>query len=210
MAAKTSWHRYGMKLRHCHPVYTRLFVMLMWLHWHYTHTRLTALFLGLPRWAGTRKVKPIWILLEQETVSGSGISWSVCKSAPRSRQITTPAPHHSIFYTPDSLPATQPTVSKHKYIGTICFRNTLSCLIIIGCCWSVRITMIRWRMMRNGFWMRWLWMAWDTLVPLVFRFQKNTVWDLFLLSNRLFLLLLKFSFRVTISFINLKSWGFTD
>jgi len=29
---------------------------------------------------------------------GSGISWATCKqSAPRSRQITTPAPHHSIF-----------------------------------------------------------------------------------------------------------------
>jgi len=37
------------------------------------------------------------ILLKQETVSGSGISWAVCKSAPRSCQITTPAPHHSIF-----------------------------------------------------------------------------------------------------------------
>jgi len=54
-------------------------------------------FLGLPRWAGTRKVKPIWILLKQDTVSGSGISWVICKSAPRSRQITTPAPHHSVF-----------------------------------------------------------------------------------------------------------------
>jgi len=29
---------------------------------------------------------------------GSGISWTVCKqSAPRSRQITMPAPHHSFF-----------------------------------------------------------------------------------------------------------------
>ena len=28
------------------------------------------------RRAGTRKVKPIWILLKQETVSGSGISWA--------------------------------------------------------------------------------------------------------------------------------------
>jgi len=65
----------------------------------HTHTRLTALFLGLPRWAGTRKVKPIWILLKQETVSGSGsgISWAICKSAPCSRQTTTPAPHHSVF-----------------------------------------------------------------------------------------------------------------
>ena len=63
----------------------------------HTHTRLTALFPGLPVWAGTRKVKPIWILLKQETVSGNGISWAICKSAPRSRQITTPAPHHSVF-----------------------------------------------------------------------------------------------------------------
>jgi len=38
---------------------------------------------------------------------------SICKSAPRPRQITTPAPHHSVFYRPDALPATQPTASKH-------------------------------------------------------------------------------------------------
>jgi len=79
----------------------------------HTHTRLAALCPGLPRWVSTRKVKPIWILLKQETVSSSGISWAVCKSAPRSRQITTPAPHHSGFYRPDALPATQPTASKH-------------------------------------------------------------------------------------------------
>ena len=34
-------------------------------------------------------------LLKQETVSGSGISWAICKSAPCSKQIITPAPHHS-------------------------------------------------------------------------------------------------------------------
>ena len=39
--------------------------------------------------ASTRKVKPIWILLKQETVSG--------KFAPRSRLITMPAPHHSFL-----------------------------------------------------------------------------------------------------------------
>ena len=72
-----------------------------------------ALFPGLPRWAGTSKVKPIWILLKQEKVSGSSFSWAMCKSAPHSRQITTPAPHHSVFYRPDALPATQPTASKH-------------------------------------------------------------------------------------------------
>ena len=30
-------------------------------------------------------------------MSGSGISWAICTSAPCSRQITTPAPHHSVF-----------------------------------------------------------------------------------------------------------------
>jgi len=44
--------------------------------------------------------------LKQETTSGSGISWAACKSARCSEQITTPAPHHSVFYTPDALPAT--------------------------------------------------------------------------------------------------------
>ena len=65
-------------------------------HTH-THTRLTALLSGLPGWAGTRKVKPIWILLKQETVSGSGISRAIRKSAPHSREITTPTPHRSVF-----------------------------------------------------------------------------------------------------------------
>ena len=44
-------------------------------------------------------------------MSGSGISWAIRKFATRSRQITTPAPHH--FYCPDALPAAQPKVSKH-------------------------------------------------------------------------------------------------
>ena len=74
--------------------------ILKFLTYTHTHTRLTALFPGLPGWAGTRKVKPIWILLKQETVSGSGIRWAICKSAPHSRQITMPAPHHSVFYSP--------------------------------------------------------------------------------------------------------------
>ena len=77
-------------------------------------TRLTALvqvYPGEP--VPERYVQPIWILLKQETVSGSGISWAICKSAPRSRQITMPVPHHSGFYRPDALPAAQPTASKH-------------------------------------------------------------------------------------------------
>ena len=86
-------------------------------HSYHTHTNtltcLTALCPGLTGYAGTRKVKPIWILLKQETVSGSGTSWATCRSAPRSRQINTPAPHHSVFYSLDALPAAQPTASKH-------------------------------------------------------------------------------------------------
>ena len=40
-------------------------------------------------------------------------SWAICKSARHSRQITTPATHHSVFYRPDALPVAQPTASKH-------------------------------------------------------------------------------------------------
>ena len=113
---------------------------------------LTALCPGLPGWAGTRKVKPIWILLKQETVSGSGISWAICKSAPSFRQITMPAPHHSIFYRPDALPAAQPTVSKHCLLYSrlfsigICFPSSFDlkvhkkCFVdcsLITCCISI-------------------------------------------------------------------------
>jgi len=78
-----------------------------------TKKQWTAPCPGLPGWAATSKVKPIWILLKQETVSGSDISWAICKSALRSRRITMPTPHHSVFYRSDALPAAQPTVSKH-------------------------------------------------------------------------------------------------
>jgi len=60
-----------------------------------------------------REIKTSLDLLEQETVSGSGNSWAACTSAPHPRQITMPAPHHSVFYRLDALPATQTTASKH-------------------------------------------------------------------------------------------------
>jgi len=40
----------------------------------------------------------------------SGIRWAICKSAPRSRQITTSAPHHSSFLQA-GCPSCQPTNS---------------------------------------------------------------------------------------------------
>ena len=76
----------------------------------HTHIRLTALFPGLPGSAGTRKVKPIGILLKQEIVSGSGINWAICKCAPCSRQITTPTPHQSVFLQA-GCPSCRPTNS---------------------------------------------------------------------------------------------------
>jgi len=62
---------------------------------------------GTTRMSRYQKGKTNLDLLKQETVSGSGIRWTICKSAPRSCQITTPVPHHSIFYRPDALPAAQ-------------------------------------------------------------------------------------------------------
>ena len=95
----------------------------IWSYLSHTHP-FNGPFPGLPRWAGTRKVKPVWILLKQETVSGSGISWTIYKSALRSRQITTLAPHHSVFYRPDALPATQPTASKYWRTDEVIYQIT--------------------------------------------------------------------------------------
>jgi len=87
-----------------------------------THTHLMALCTGLPKWAGTTKVKPIWILLKQQTVSGSGISWAICKSALRSRQIIMPAPTAQFFT--GRMPFLSPneqcqsTEGIHKYIDS--------------------------------------------------------------------------------------------
>ena len=65
-------------------------------------------------WYQKGKTKTNLDFLEQETVSSSGISWAICKSAPHSRQITTPESHHSVFYRPDALPVVQPTASNHR------------------------------------------------------------------------------------------------
>ena len=63
---------------------------------NYTHP-FSGPLSGTTQGSRYQKGETIWILLKQETVSGSGISWTICKSAPRSRQITTPAPHYSVF-----------------------------------------------------------------------------------------------------------------
>jgi len=56
--------------------------------YYYCTTRLTALFSRSTWLSRYQKCETNleWILLKQETVSGSGISWVVCKSACRYRQ----------------------------------------------------------------------------------------------------------------------------
>ena len=94
-------------------------------------------FSGTTQVSWYQKVKPIWILLKQEKVSGSGISWAIWKSAPCSRQIITPAPHHSVFYRPDALPVAQPTASKHwrqkSYPMLICIYTLYTCIHVCMC-----------------------------------------------------------------------------
>jgi len=65
----------------------------------HTHTHTHTHPFNGPLSGGTTQVSWYQILLKQEIVSGSGISWNIglCKSAPCFRQITTPAPHHSVF-----------------------------------------------------------------------------------------------------------------
>jgi len=82
----------------------------MYIH---TYTNLKALYPGTTRVRQYQKGKTNLDFTEAQTVSGSGISWAVCKSAPCSRQIATPAPHYSVFYRLDVLPAAQPSASKH-------------------------------------------------------------------------------------------------
>jgi len=81
-----------------------------------THTHLTAFFPGYwtTQVGWKQKDKPYWTILKQRWCSGSGISWTICKSfAPRSIQITTPAPHHSSFLWAGCHSCYHPTVSKH-------------------------------------------------------------------------------------------------
>jgi len=79
---------------------------------NYNNTHLMALCPGLRGWAVIRKVKPIWILLKQETVNGSGSSWAICKPAPCPRHITMLAPHHSVCT--DWMPFLQPNQQRQS------------------------------------------------------------------------------------------------
>ena len=92
---------------HSMPRRRVLYTKLLWRTHTHTHThQFNGPLSGTTRVSRYQRGKT-------KTVSGSDISWDIRKSAPRSRQITTPAPQHSVFYRPDALPAAQPTPSKH-------------------------------------------------------------------------------------------------
>jgi len=85
--------------------YCQYFSWRYFYHNTHTHTRLTALFPELPRWAGTRKVKPIWILLKQETVTWQ---WrQVCTLL----QTDNHATHHNSVFLQAGCPSCCPTNS---------------------------------------------------------------------------------------------------
>ena len=77
-----------------------------WPVYIYTHTCacLTALFAGTTQVSRYRKGKTN---LDFTEATESEWQWHLLG------HITTPAPHHSVFYRPDALPAAQPTASVH-------------------------------------------------------------------------------------------------
>ena len=78
-------------------------------NWLHTHTRLTALFPGLPRWASARKVKPIYFSEATDSEWQQG-HMQVCTLLQTDSHTSTPP---LCFYRPDALPVAQPTASKH-------------------------------------------------------------------------------------------------
>ena len=67
----------------------------------HTHILLTALFRNYPD------------LTEATVAVASAGPYASLHLTPDSRETTAPAPHHSVFLQARSLPAAQPTASKH-------------------------------------------------------------------------------------------------
>ena len=81
-------------------------------------------------------------------MSGSGISWAICKSASRSRQITTPAAHHSLFLQA-GCPSCSPTNSvkalkQTHYSRHLTERTRCVCVCVCTDDWW-RVNIRRWQ-----------------------------------------------------------------
>ena len=98
--------------------------------------------------------------------------WGTCKFAPRSRQITVPALHHSVFYRSDALPA-QPTASKHwkaTTIGTGFFISWMPIPNVCVCMMFVLVVPLR---------KRWVSMLQTRLrcISITCQFHGRTFWE---------------------------------
>ena len=76
-------------------------------------------------------------------MSGSDICWAICKSAPRFRQITTPAPHHSVFLQA-GCPSCRPTNSVKALKANFkkCTQEKIGCFFLPRR--SVSLLWLRW------------------------------------------------------------------
>ena len=104
--------------------------------------RLTACYSRTTWYSNTRKVKANLDFNETRddgvAVPSAGQYANHLHLTP-CRQITTPAPHHSIFYRPDALPNAQPTVSKHwRQLLTYLQWNTNKKSYVI---WSIELVL---------------------------------------------------------------------
>ena len=106
LTTNMSWYQ---RNSHSLPSFVGIIQKLISYNTHtHTHTHTHPFYSPLDfvrDYPGEPVTEPIWILLKQETVSGSGISWALCKSEPRPRQINMPAPTTQFFHRPDALPA---------------------------------------------------------------------------------------------------------
>jgi len=68
----------------------------------------------------TRKVKTNLDLLEQEMVSGSGICWAICKSAPHPRQ---PRQHPTTQFFTDWMPFLPPNQQRRSTEGKAFYKE---------------------------------------------------------------------------------------
>ena len=84
-----------------------------WINTHtHTHTHpFNGPFSGTTQVSQCQKGKTNLDFTEAETVSGSGISWAICNSAPHSGQITMPVPWPPLSFLQAGCPFCHPTNS---------------------------------------------------------------------------------------------------
>jgi len=102
-AARKSWcqgHHEYCNFGHV-PCFSAITVILChsrdYYNYYYCHFTAPWAVSGTTQVSWYQKGKSNLDLLEQEIVSARGVSWAICKSAPRPRQITMPGSHHSVF-----------------------------------------------------------------------------------------------------------------